>query len=210
MKNQDGLGWPDNLLAAVLAISPPFDSPPSEPPADFVASVEYVLYSMPDQRDAEILRMRYKKDMSYTEIGETLGISGERVRQIVIKCLRYLRKPAQLRFLEYGVYGVVRKLQVQVWDLETQSSENVPRLDDAPLGALRLRPRTYNCLLRADLKTIADVLKLSAAELLSIRSLGVKALEEIVDALEGQGFNCEHLKNQADTDSAANEDGLHT
>ena len=45
-----------------------------------------------------------------------------------------------------------------------------------PIEKLQLSPRTYNCLKRARIDTVGDVLKRSEKELLKIRNLGGKPL----------------------------------
>ena len=57
-----------------------------------------------------------------------------------------------------------------------------------PIEKLQLSPRTYNCLKRAQINTVGDVLKMSEAELLEIRNFGEKPLEELCEKLHNHGF----------------------
>jgi hypothetical protein len=40
-----------------------------------------------------VLSMRYRRDMTYQEVGHALGLTGARIRQIEMKALRWLRYP---------------------------------------------------------------------------------------------------------------------
>ena len=57
-----------------------------------------------------------------------------------------------------------------------------------PIERLQLSPRTLNCLRRAQINTVADVLRLSERELLGIRNFGAQCLEELQQRLRDNGF----------------------
>ncbi len=48
-----------------------------------------------------------------------------------------------------------------------------------PIEKLQLSPRTHNCLKRARINTVGDVLQRSEKELLELRNLGGQSLEEL-------------------------------
>ena len=56
---------------------------------------------------------------------------------------------------------------------------------DAPLRVLDLSTRAYNCLRRTGFDTVTDVAVLSDEQILDIRNIGVKTLEEISEKLAG-------------------------
>ncbi len=51
-------------------------------------------------REAKILRLRFEEDLTLTEIGRLLGVSGGRVGQLEAKALRKLRHPSRSRALK--------------------------------------------------------------------------------------------------------------
>ena len=53
--------------------------------------------------------------------------------------------------------------------------------------------RTYNCLKRAQINTVGDLVARTMDEMIKVRNLGKKSLEEIIEKLEGMGL---HLKDQ--------------
>ena len=64
-------------------------------------------------------------------------------------------------------------------------------MESTPINVLVLSLRTLNALKRAQVHTVEQVLGMSDGELLSIRNLGVKSLEELKRGLAEHGFNNE-------------------
>ena len=54
------------------------------------------------------------------------------------------------------------------------------QLMDMPVDALELSTRTNNCLRRANIATIGQVLTMGYRKLKSVRNLGEKSLEEVI------------------------------
>ena len=71
-------------------------------------SLESVLASISPQY-SEVLRLKHYQGLTYTEVGENLGVSYERVRQIENRAIRELRKPKfadrLLPFYDFDFYG---------------------------------------------------------------------------------------------------------
>jgi len=49
--------------------------------------------------------------------------------------------------------------------------------------------RSYNCLKRAGINTIEDLTRRSREDMLKVRNLGLKSLEEVIKKLESYGFS---------------------
>lgn len=56
------------------------------------------------------------------------------------------------------------------------------------IGILDLSVRTHNSLIRTDIRTIADLTRTHADELLGLRGFGAASLDEIREKLDGTGF----------------------
>lgn len=56
------------------------------------------------------------------------------------------------------------------------------------IEALNPMVRTYNCLKRAGINTVGDIVKLSMGELCQIRNMGRKCIEEIEEKLSELGL----------------------
>ena len=59
---------------------------------------------------------------------------------------------------------------------------------DMDMEDLGLSIRSYNCLKRADINTVSELLALSDDELLNVRNLGLKGYEEIIRKIEALGM----------------------
>ena len=54
---------------------------------------------------------------------------------------------------------------------------------------LDLSVRSFNCLKRAGINTVDDLINKSEEEMMKVRNLGKKSLEEVISKLESLGFN---------------------
>jgi DNA-directed RNA polymerase subunit alpha len=54
---------------------------------------------------------------------------------------------------------------------------------------LELSVRSYNCLKRANINSLSDLLKLSDFDLMNIKNFGKKSAEEVLDKLETMGYS---------------------
>ena len=54
---------------------------------------------------------------------------------------------------------------------------------------LDLSVRSYNCLKRAGVNTVADLINKSPDEMMKVRNLGKKSLEEVILKLQSLGFD---------------------
>ena len=52
-----------------------------------------------------------------------------------------------------------------------------------------LSVRSYNCLKRAAIHTVKDLTKLSEDDMLKVRNLGRKSLDEVIQKLNALGLN---------------------
>jgi DNA-directed RNA polymerase subunit alpha len=77
---------------------------------------------------------------------------------------------------------------------------------DTPIEELDLSTRTYNCLKRADITKVGQVLEMDEKALLSVRNLGQKSMEEIRDKLIERGYllrDSNHALNTGTSSAAA-------
>lgn len=77
------------------------------------------------------------------------------------------------------------------------SSNNITKdnIHKVKIENLQFSKRTFNCLNRAGIKTLADLLCLSEDELLRIRNLGLQSLNEIVDFLNNHDLELPKFTN---------------
>jgi DNA-directed RNA polymerase subunit alpha len=80
-------------------------------------------------------------------------------------------------------------------DLEEESKVNQILIEE-----LQLSVRAYNCLKRAQIHSVADLLDYSQEDLLEIKNFGQKSAEEVIDALKRRlGINLPKEKNNKTT-----------
>ncbi|MCL2621926.1 MAG: DNA-directed RNA polymerase subunit alpha [Firmicutes bacterium] len=77
-------------------------------------------------------------------------------------------------------------------DLEVDSKAKVLELS---IDAIDLSPRSNNCLKRANINTVSDLVNKTKEDMLKVRNLGQKSLEEIILKIEEMGFK---LKEEED------------
>lgn len=81
------------------------------------------------------------------------------------------------------------RLAVEQEELPSPSGPVIPAdIYDTPIEDLDLSTRTYNCLKRADITKVGQVLQMDEKALLSVRNLGQKSMEEIRDRLIERGY----------------------
>jgi DNA-directed RNA polymerase subunit alpha len=69
-----------------------------------------------------------------------------------------------------------------------------------PIEKLDLSPRTYNCLKRAHIDKVGEVLEKSKSDLLEIRNFGTKSMSELQDKLQEIGILPQNKDNEVDAD----------
>lgn len=105
-------------------------------------------------------------------ISERYNLSRERVRQIVAEALKTLQYPRNIiKFsLRENDLAIMERVLKKDWTL------GIEYLD--------INPRLYYYLIRARINTIKDLEQLSSTELLRIRNIGLKSIDEIRKSLE--------------------------
>lgn len=82
--------------------------------------------------------------------------------------------------------------QTTVVEQSEDEEEGIPsRIAEAPIEELELTVRAYNCLKRAGITRIGEILKRmekGEEEMLAIRNFGKKSLDELVERLEEKGY----------------------
>ena len=73
---------------------------------------------------------------------------------------------------------------------------NKEELLSVDIERLELSVRAYNCLKRAGIDTIADLVATNEAELIKIRNLGKKSKDEVIAKIESLGFQIERMATE--------------
>lgn len=198
--------YPYNLLADVFAQDISTLRPSL--PADIAVAVEYVLSRLPD-REREMMRCRYMERMTLDAIGEAFGLTTERIRQLITKSIFFLRHPSRSGILKNGITGTIELAKQQGYDAgyvkgcedgfakgfaaakaELAGEKHYERPSDAwPIEDLDLSVRAYNCLIRANIRTVQQISVMSYEDLYRLRNMGLKTLSEIVQKMAALGYD---------------------
>ncbi len=79
---------------------------------------------------------------------------------------------------------------MQDMDILVSHEEDAPvKVMEMSIEDMDLSVRSYNCLKRANINTIEDLTKKSKDDMLKVRNLGLKSLEEVINKLESMGLS---------------------
>lgn len=72
--------------------------------------------------------------------------------------------------------------------LVARKEDERTKLFEKPIEEMELSVRSYNCLKRAGIDTVGDLAKKSRAEMMKVRNMGAKSMEEVIAKLESYGI----------------------
>ena len=75
----------------------------------------------------------------------------------------------------------------EIMDKKEESGKD--KVLEMTIEELDLSVRAFNCLKRAGVNSVGDLINKSPEEMMKVRNLGKKSLEEVMGKLEALGFN---------------------
>ncbi len=106
-----------------------------------------------------------------------------------IKPVDAVREAAQNLVEHFFLFSNLTKVIVP--GVERSSLEQSPEIYQTPIDRLELSPRTLNCLKRAHITKLGEVLDMSDDDLLKIRNFGDKSLTELREKLAERGVGAQ-------------------
>ena len=97
-----------------------------------------------------------------------------------------LRRSSQVLVTHFFLFNNL--LQPKDGGADRPSIAVSPEVYQTPIEKLDLPPRTLNCLKRAHISKVGQVLEMSNDELLKIRNFGEKSMEELLTKLRSEGM----------------------
>ena len=88
--------------------------------------------------------------------------------------------------------GLFIELCEQIGDMSilvSKEEDKQVKLLELPIEEMDLSVRSYNCLKRAGINTIQDLLKKSRSDMFKVRNLGAKSVEEVIQKLDSYGLS---------------------
>lgn len=172
------------------------------------------------ERERHLIKRYYEEYKTLAEISDEVGVTRERVRQVIMRGIRKLRHPSRLNVIRYGVNAAemncymkeLAKKVAEIKEMEEYINEhpdilNLPYLPtNAPktytLNDMELSVRSYNCIVRSSVTTqygnLRGDIPISYIEdlfiddkILEVRNLGRKSIIEIATKLKDLGSKSE-------------------
>ena len=72
---------------------------------------------------------------------------------------------------------------------EEKEETKKERVLEMPIEELELSVRSFNCLKRAGINTVDDLINKSEEEMMKVRNLGKKSFDEVKEKLQSLGFD---------------------
>lgn len=169
-------------------------------------AINKVLNDTLNERERRCLEMRYRDNMTLDECGTVMGVTRARIRQITAKAERKLRHPSRVKAMEVipkadyieldmkyqKLLSDYESLKKRLEEAEGKTVEEVKKemtVRDKPIEHMDLSVRSYNCLRRANCKTVGDVADIARTDnIYRVRNLGKRSLEEIRSKLTEMGL----------------------
>lgn len=168
-------------------------------------------------REREVIQYYYAQEdsLSMEEVGKIIGVTRCRIQQILSKAVRKLRHPTRSIYILKGYEIASGELRKKIFDLRQSEIDEVnilidnkieqlkntlnrpatellnSRLDQISINELNLSVRSMNCLLKAGITTLSDLSKITKSDLVHMRNLGRKSLNEIIFKLKEFGIELE-------------------
>ena len=73
--------------------------------------------------------------------------------------------------------------------LVSREEDKQVKLMELPIEEMDLSVRSYNCLKRAGINTVEDLTKKTRGDMLKVKNLGIKSIDEVIAKLESYGLS---------------------
>ena len=151
------------------------------PSADFIAMDS--LYSPVKKVNYAVESTRVGQSIDYDKLTLEVETNGTiTAREIIALAGKIINEHVNL-FIE--LCENMNDMQIMV---SKEEDEQVKVLE-MPIEEMDLSVRSYNCLKRANINTVDDLIKKSKNDMLKVRNLGLKSIEEVVAKLETYGLS---------------------
>lgn len=185
--------FPINLLKDI------FGEIDFELPEDILGTTLYVLGKLKKKEYTTVI-YRYMYGKTLEECGVVFNISRQAVNFRLVSALMKLRASNNKDILKLGLnyyttattQNLIHKCYMHLEEGKSLSDLDTMHLEDIvfkiTIEELDLNVRTYNCLKRARLNTIGDIVKLDSAALLKLRNFGKGSYNNLVKVLCDYGI----------------------
>lgn len=196
-KNRAKYSWPENLLCDIpMRI---LDKPDEET----MKSINYLLGNCLDDEQRKVILKHYKDGLSISQIASEENCSEDRISFLIESALDELDLPEREKMIRAGyerymhfhdIKKKVEKEEKELIDKELniiekqnyiRENHRMPREnpEKLTLDDLNLSVRAYNCLKRAGIDTLAELMTMKDYEIREIRNMGKKSYYEVMSVI---------------------------
>lgn len=153
---------------------------------DFSDEVDYIavdtLFTPVKRVNFEVQPSRVGRSLDYDKLVLDVQTRGTVTAKEVVALSAKLLNDYATMFVELveGMDGVNL--------LVARKEDERTKLFEKPIEEMELSVRSYNCLKRAGIDTVGDLAKKTRAEMLKVRNMGAKSMEEVIKKLEDYGI----------------------
>lgn len=115
-----------------------------------------------------------------------------------------ISESADLLMEQFRPFALLGKDETELASSDASSGPGGASPYDISIEELELSVRAYNCLKRANIYTVGDLLKKTERELMDIKNFGKKSADEVIERLKAFGFHM--AKDKGDAAELANAD----
>ena len=204
------LDFPYNLLAYISEQKTTFNCPETAT-QDIIDGIHFACLSLNDKQQAA-LYLRFECHQTLEKIGVRFSLTNTQISNIINTAILSWFKTDKIKYIEYGLKGYVNYLVVskaktlagalireeynrgytdgynEAQGIQIENKHN----NDAvamPIENLNLSVRAYNCIKRAKIDTVADLILKTEEEMMKVRNLGRKSFEEVREILHKMGLS---------------------
>ena len=218
--NNDHLEYPETLLVQLDITPESYGNYYNEIIPNFETNFDKAIEnSNLTDREIYCLKAYYKEVRTLESIGKSLGVTRERVKQIVHKTVIKLKHSGKELFVQgkdkFELISINEKEEIIKefkekigYDLIIEWVENheiteellelchsiinshkLSTPEDVTIEELDLSPRSYNCLKRGNIHTLKDLISKTRDDMMKVRNLGRKSLKEVELKLKEMGLS---------------------
>lgn len=205
------IDFPYNLLAYISEHKTNFNYPENVT-QDIIDGIHFVCLSLSDKQQAA-LYLRFECQQTLEKIGTRFSLSKTQIENIINTSIHTWFKTDDIKYIEYGMKGYVKHLIISrakslseslilseynrgykdgynaAQGIIPKNNQNNNDLISIPIEKLDLSLRAYNCIKRACIYTVADLILKTEEDMKKVRNLGRKGFEEIRDKLYEMGLS---------------------
>lgn len=153
--------------------------------ADQQDALENVLNEVAKDRYKMAVDLYYREMLPYHKCAEIMGVSPERVRQMIRKVHRRMLNPIRSRLIIYGMNGYEEKRRKEKEEFERTHKRVKVSVSpmDRDVDEIGISAGSYWRLHDSGVKTVGDIVALAHDGLMKVRGIGAKKAAEIEDAV---------------------------